>query len=156
MIKKGISKDMADTFEFSCEGLEELERDLEKVIKKCPAQAEATLKRLGRKFKKAAKERAEAELQSHERGEKEKKKAIREKWGLKVVDEDVGMVVLIWNSARHFHLIENGHQIVKDGKVVGFVRGYHIMEKTRADFQEIVPKQFQKMVKKILKENNLA
>lgn len=150
-----MDENMAEGFEFDVEGLEELEKDLEKAVGKCPVQVEATLKKLARNFKKSAQKRAEVELLPHERKEEEKKKSINKKWGSKIVDESVGMTALIWNSARHFHLIENGHNLVKGGRIIGFVSGKHIMEKTKNEFKEIVPKTFEKMVEDILKESDL-
>ena len=41
---------MADSFEFSFEGLEEFQHDLEKAIRKAPAQAEETLIELAKEF----------------------------------------------------------------------------------------------------------
>lgn len=146
---------MTEGFEFDIEGLEELERDLTKAIEKCPEQAKETLKQLGKEFKNSAKKKANSELKAHKREGKMKRKSIRSKWGTKVVDEDVGMTSLVWNSARHFHLVEDGHQLVRGGRVVGFVPGKHIMEKTRNDYQEIVPQRFEKMVDDILQEGGL-
>ncbi len=146
---------MAEGFEFDIEGLEELERDLTKAIKRCPEQAKGTLNQLGREFKNSAKKKANSELKAHKREGKMKKKAIRSKWGTKVVDEGAGMTALVWNSARHFHLVENGHQLVRGGRVVGFVPGKHIMEKTRNDYKDIVPQRFEQMVDDILEEGGL-
>jgi len=143
---------MAQGFEFEIDGLEELERDLTKAIRKCPEQAKETLKDLSKDFKKSAKKRANSELKSHTREGNDKKKAIKAKWGSRIVDENAGMAALIWNSARHFHLVENGHNMVnKNGQTVGFVPGKHIMEKTRNDYKDTVPDRFQEMVDDILK-----
>ena len=65
------------------------------------------------------------------------------------------MTALIWNSARHFHLIENGHNLVKNGQIIGFVPGKHIMEKTRNDYKDIVPEKFEEMLDDILRESDL-
>lgn len=146
----------ASECDFKLEGLEELERDLTKVIKRCPEQARETLSDLGKEFKKSAKNKANSELKAHERAADQKNKAIKRKWGSKVVDESVGMTALIYNSARHFHLIENGHNLVRGGKVVGFVAGKHIMERTRQEYANIVPERFEKMKDDILKRNNLS
>lgn len=146
---------MAAGFEFEIDGLEELEKDLTKAIQKAPEKAKETLKEIGKEFKNAAKKRANSELKPHERAGSEKNKAIKRKWGTKVIDENVGATALVWNSARHFHLIENGHNLVRGGRVVGFVEGKHIMEKTRNEYEGIVPERFEDMVDEILKESDL-
>ncbi len=145
---------MGTGFEFEIDGLEELERDLTKAVKKCPVQAEKTLLKLAKKFKKSAKELAETELQPHAR-EDGRQNAISEKWGHKKVGDNLGLAVLVYNSARHFHLIEDGHNLVKNGQTIGFVPGKHIMEKTRNEYKDIVPKEFEKMADDILKEGGL-
>lgn len=137
------------------DGLEELERDLFNAITQCPEQAKITLKDIAKDFKKAAKRKANTELNKHDREGGEKKKAIKAKWGSKVIDENIGMTALIWNSARHFHLIENGHNLVKNGRVIGFVEGKHIMEKTQNDYKDIVTERFEQMIEDILRGCNL-
>lgn len=146
---------MAEGFEFSFEGMEELARDLEKAVNIAPLQAKKTLKRLAKEFKASAAERAEVELNHADRTGEGQKKSIGEKWGSKIVDDRLGMAALVWNSAPHFHLIENGHNLVRGGNVIGFVQGKHIMEKTRNDYKDIVPERFEKMADKILKESGL-
>lgn len=142
-------------FEFEIDGLEELERDLEKAIRKAPAQAEETLLGIAKDFKKSAKKRADTELHHTKRKGDDIKKAIGKKWGHKLVDDSIGMTVMVWNSAPHFHLVENGHNLVRNGRTVDFVKGKHIMEKTRNDYQDIVPERFRKMIDDILQENGL-
>lgn len=152
---------MADSFDFDVNGLEELERDLIKAIRIAPAQAEETLKQLSKDFKASAKKKANSELKHIKRSEDDEKYAIKKNWGSKIVDDGLGMAALIWNKAPHFHLVENGHQLVRGGKlgkggeVVGFVPGKHIMEKTRNDYKDIVPERFQQMVDDILREGDL-
>jgi len=146
---------MAEGFDFQIDGLEELERDLKEAIRKAPAQAEETLIEIAKDFKKSAKKRANSELKPHDREGDQKKKAIKRKWGHKLVDDNVGATVLVWNSARHFHLVENGHNLVKGGQIIGFVAGKHIMEKTRNEYENIVPQRFEQMIDDILKEGDL-
>ena len=142
---------MSSEFEFEFEGLEELEKDLTKAIKACPTKAEDTLKDIAKDFKKSAKKRANSELKPHERTGGDKNKAIKRKW----VDENMGATALVYNSARHYHLIENGHNLVKGGQIIGFVPGKHIMEKTRNEYENIVPQRFEQMVDDILKGSDL-
>lgn len=144
---------MGSEFRFEFDGLEELEKDLGKAIKKAPEQAKEVLKQLGRDFRKSAYRKANAELKPHIRGDK--KGAIKRKWDSKVINDGVGATALIWNSARHFHLIENGHNLVRGGRVVGFVPGKHIMEKTRNDYKDVVPERFEQMIDDILKGSDL-
>jgi len=146
---------MSSEFEFEFEGLEELEKDLTKAIKACPTKAEDTLKDIAKDFKKSAKKRANSELKPHERTGGDKNKAIKRKWGHKLVDENMGATALVYNSARHYHIIENGHNLVKGGQIIGFVPGKHIMEKTRNEYENIVPQRFEQMVDDILKGSDL-
>lgn len=146
---------MAEGFEFEIEGLEELERDLRKAIKTAPAQAEETLLEVAKDFKKSAKRRANSELKPHAREGDQKKKSIKRKWGHKKVEDNIGATVMVWNSARHFHLIENGHNLVRGGRIVGFVAGKHIMEKTKNEYENIIPERFEQMIDEILKECDL-
>ena len=150
-----MGKGVADSFEFCFEGLEELEQDLKKAIRKAPIQAKETLTEVAKDFKKSAKKRAKSETKHVKRNGDGEKKAIARKWGHKLVDDGVGSTALVWNSAPHFHLVENGHQVVRGGRVVGFAPGKHIMEKTRNEYEDIVPERFEKMVDDILRESDL-
>lgn len=108
---------MAAGLDFEIEGLEELERDLTKAIQTAPEKAKETLKGIGKDFKNAAKKRANSELKPHERTGSEKNKAIKRKWGTKVIEENVGATALVWNSAR------KGHEVRQrmEGKICKYV-----------------------------------
>ena len=146
-------------FEFDERELEQLEKELTAAIKKCPVYAGETLKELAKDFKNSAKKRANSELKHTKREGDDKKFAINKKWGHELIDENLGMTALIWNNAPHFHLVENGHNLVKGGKlgkggrIIGFVPGKHIMERTRNEYKDIVYERFEKMVDDILKES---
>lgn len=146
---------MAAGFEFKMEGLEELQRDLEKAVKRAPVQAGETLEEIAKDFKADAKRRANAELKPHDREGAQKRKAIKKKWGHRLIGDRLGAAALVWNSARHFHLIENGHNLVRNGQTIGFVEGKHIMEKTRKAYEDVVPERFEKMADDILKRSGL-
>lgn len=146
---------MADSFEFRFEGLEEIERDLEKAIKKAPAQAEGVLIETAKDFKKSAKKRAKSETKHVKREGDDKKWAIERRWGYRLVNDGLGATALVWNSAPHFHLVENGHNNVRGGRVVGFTPGKHIMEKTRNEYEDIIPERFEQMIDDVLKGSGL-
>lgn len=115
------------------------------------------MKELGKEFKNSAKKRAKAELKEHpHRTAREEKFAIAKKWGTKFLGEDTGMAVLVYNSAPHFHLVEQGHNLVsKNGTTLGFVPGKHVMEKTRQEYEDIVPERFKEMIETQLQRNHL-
>ena len=139
---------MAAGLDFEIEGLEELERDLTKAIQTAPEKAKETLKGIGKDFKNAAKKRANSELKPHERTGSEKNKAIKRKWGTKVIEENVGATALVWNSARHFHLIENGHNLVRGGKnLLNLVSAYNLTQ-----YDNITAQQGKKSVAEIAQE----
>lgn len=146
-----------ETFEFNCEGLEELESDLKKAIKKYPATMQDGLKNIAKDFKKSVRKRT-PDGQNH-KGDIATK--LRKKFHIKMRDEGLISEANIYNDAPHFHLVENGHQLVrggklgKGGKVVGFVQGKHMMEKTKDEYEEIVPERFKKILDDILKESDL-
>lgn len=146
---------MAEGFEFSIEGLEELERDLRKAVEIAPVQVEETLVKIAKEFKASAKKKAESDLKHVDRDSGSEKYAIGRKWGHKLVGDRLGAAALVWNSAPHFHLVEDGHQLVRGGRVIGFVPGKHIMEKTQNEYKDIVPERFEKMVDDILGECGL-
>lgn len=143
------------SFEFEMDGLEELERDLKAAIEKAPAQAEETLIDLAKEFKNSAKKKANTELQHVPRTAENAKYAIKKKWGHKLLEDYLGGTVVVWNSALHFHLVENGHNLVRGGRVIGFVPGKHIMERTRNEYTPIVYKRFEEMVDEILRDGGL-
>lgn len=147
---------MAAGIEFEMTGLAELENDLKKAIKKAPAQAEETLLEIAKDFKKDAKKIAEKKIRKHTKREgDDKKKAIQRKWGHKLVDENLGATVMVWNSAKHFHLIEDGHNVIVNGKNIGFAEGKHIMQDARNKYKDIVPGRFEDMVDDILRGSGL-
>jgi len=145
------------TFDFQMEGIEELENDIRTAIEECPKQLKKGLNDIANDFRKSARKRT-PDYKHHKGNPKLKLKRCYGKWAF-VQDDKTG--VLIYNSAPHFHLVERGHQLVRGGKlggggkVVGFVPGQHMMEKTKDEYEEIVPERFEKILDDILKERDL-
>lgn len=110
---------MAAGLDFEIEGLEELERDLTKAIQTAPEKAKETLKGIGKDFKNAAKKRANSELKPHERTGSEKNKAIKRKWGTKVIEENVGANKVVKAGKTPTHTIISN---VNDPDAIGAER----------------------------------
>lgn len=146
---------MASGIEFNFEGLEGLERDLMKAVEKAPEEAKETLKELGKEFKAYAKKKVNAAIKHVKRDAGGEKYAISKKWGSRLVGDRLGAAVMVWNSAPHFHLVEDGHVLVRGGRAAGFVEGKHLMEKAREDYRDVVPERFEKMIDNIFKEYGL-
>lgn len=139
---------MAGNLNLEIEGLEEFERDLMKAINKSPTEARTTLRKTANAFRKSAKKRTPDSGIAHE-------KKLKKKYGVKIKEKGVDMTALVYNSAPHYHLVERGHNLVKNGKTIGFVTGQHMMEKTKNEFEGIVPEEFEKMIDKVLREERL-
>lgn len=143
--------------DFEIEGLEELERDLKEAIKKCPETMRSELKNIAKDFKKSVKSRT-PDGKNH-KGNTDTK--LRKNFHLKMQDEGVASRAIVYNNAPHAHLVEDGHRLVKGGKlgnggrVIGFVPGKHMMEKTKDEYEEIVPERFEKILDGILRERDL-
>lgn len=137
--------------DFNMEGMEELERDLTEAIHKYPETMTLGLKKIARDFKKSVKARTPDG--SDHKGDSSTK--LINKFGTKTIKDGVATAVLVYNSARHFHLVENGHNLVRNGETVGFVPGQHMMEQTRKEYEGIVPRRLEELCDKELRGHNL-
>ena len=137
--------------EFNREGLDELERDLTEAIKEYPVTMKEGLKGVAKEFRKSV--RARTPDGSNHKGDASTK--LRRKFGIKVLDDGLTSLALVYNSARHFHLVENGHNLVRGGRTVGFVPGKHMMEKTRNEYENIVPERFRGLCDETLRRHDL-
>lgn len=135
------------------EGLDELERDLTKAIEQYPASMRAGLQKIAREFKKSVWEKTPEQPDEEHRGNIGAK--LRKKFGIRTLEDGPAVLALVYNSAPHFHLIENGHDVVRGGKVVSFAPGKHMMEKTRTEYAEVIPERFREVCDKVLEEHNL-
>lgn len=144
-------------FEFNENEMEKLEKNLTEAIKKCPVMMKEGLKDIAKDFKKSV--RARTPNGKNHKGDIATK--LRKNFHIKMKDNGMISSAIVYNDAPHAHLVEDGHRIVKGGKlgkggkVVGFVAGKHMMEKTKNEYEEIVPERFEKMVDDVLKENDL-
>ena len=65
------------------------------------------------------------------------------------------MYIEITSKSPHFHLVEKGHNLVKDGQIIGWVNGRFQMETTVKKYQEELPRSVKKMVDQLLNECGL-
>lgn len=137
--------------EFTIEGIDELEKDLKEAMAQYPVTMKEGLKDIAKDFRKSV--RAKTPDGKNHKGDASKK--LRRKFGIKVKDDGLTTFALVYNSARHFHLVENGHNLVKDGIVIGWVPGKYMMEQTRNEFQDIVPERFEKLCDEVLRRHDL-
>lgn len=102
-------------FEFHFEGLDDLAADLEKVITKYPDAAEKVVYSLAGKFTKDVNTKLEAVEKGHS------KHPIATSWHRSRAYGGVGggqvVAVEINNSAPHWHLVENGHEVYGNPKM---------------------------------------
>lgn len=133
-------------------GQGELANALETAIRIYPDLAEVWLGRAGRDFKKKAIKNTEALVKRHVR-----KNGIIKGYKVgKVKGYGVNMEVEFRGTAKHFHLVENGHeQQDRKGNTIGFVPGRHMVEKTRNEFESIMPRLMDSMIDDILRKSGL-
>lgn len=138
-------------FNFTMEGIDELEKDLREAIGEYPVTMRAGLKDIAKDFRKSV--RARTPDGNNHKGDASTK--LRRKFGIKMLEDGVASVALVYNSARHFHLVENGHNLVRGGQTVGFVPGKHMMEQTRNEYENIVPERFEELCDEALRRHDL-
>ena len=138
-------------FEFNIEGLDELEKDLREAIADYPITMKEGLKDIAKDFRDSCKKRT-PNNKNHKGDAKTK---LRRKFGIKMLDDGDATAALVYNSARHFHLVENGHNLVRGGKQVGWVPGKHMMRDTQVEFEGKLPDRFEKLVDETLRGHNL-
>ena len=137
-------------FEFELEGLDELESDLRFAMEEYPKEMRSGLRKIANDFKKSCKARTPDGTE-----DKDASKKLRNKFGVKTKIEGDTTLALVYNSARHFHLVENGHNLVRGGQVVGWVPGKHMMEQTRNEYQDIVPERFEQLRNEVFRRHDL-
>ena len=104
---------MADNFSFSFDGLEELKSDLDDMLRKYPDETEKEIYRLGGVFTKDVNAKFPAE---YEKG----KRALSKEWHRTREKATFGgytVGVEVENTAPHWHLVENGHEVKADPKM---------------------------------------
>lgn len=135
------------------EGLTEFQKDLLEVAQKeMPKEMKKVMKKVGNRGATWARREAKAKVGTQGKDYSYHKKF---KSGKPFIDDEGKFVVRILNTSYHGHLIEEGHRMVtKDGREVGFVPGYHIIENAAknleksGDFETLLSRGVDEMLKK--------
>lgn len=114
-----------------------------------PDETNKQMRKFANEFKKDCNAKMPAEY-------KEGKRPIPKNWEVK--NKQVLRVSIdaeIRNKAPHFHLVENGHNMVVRGQTVGFVPGKHYAERTREEWKEDFPDKVKDFVDEMLERRKL-
>lgn len=121
---------MSDS-DFDVEELNDMFRYMDEIVETLPRKANSFLKKEAGKLRKKTiarvKEKVGKQTGNYIKGIKKGKP----------YKYDGENSIRVYNSARHAHLIEYGHEIIdKNGKNHGFKDGHHIFEDTKRRFTE--------------------
>lgn len=136
--------------DFDIKGLDELQKELTKAIKKYPDKAEEKLESLSKEFKKRV-------VQLTKQNTNKYSGKLLKGFKLdKIRGYGVNMEKDFRGTAPHFHLIEKGHeQVTADGRNIGFVPGLYLVKQARDEFAERLPEDMQDLIDEIVKECGL-
>ena len=149
---------MADGIEIS--GLDELATDLRSVVRKYPDRAGEELQKEAKELRKDVIAMVQNDTDEHLTKDGAKTKRSLTKASSYEISPVQGFnerqFVDISAKSPHFHLLENGHQLVTHkGQTIKFVPGYHFMDRARKDHAKKLPERMEKMVNNLLESENL-
>ena len=160
-----------NTVSMQIDGLEELNTSLNNLIKRYPDKAGELLTKQAQELRKDVVQMVKNDLDYNSSAKRSLSK-VKEYSISAVQGYGKQQYVEISAKAPHFHLIENGHQLVqprtrtitlKDGskrkitlknggQVKGFVPGYNFMDRASKKRQINIPQELDKMIDKLLEE----
>lgn len=149
---------MLDGIEIS--GLDELSEDFRRVARKYPDRAGEELQKEAKELRKDVIAMVKNDTDEHLTKDGERTKRSLTKASSYEISPVQGFnerqLVNISAKSPHFHLLENGHQLVTHkGRAIGFVPGYHFMDRARKEHAKKLPERMQKMVNHLLESENL-
>ena len=149
---------MADGIEIS--GLDELATDLRSVVRKYPDRAGEELQKEAKELRKDVITMVQNDTDEHLTKDGAKTKRSLTKASSYEISPVQGFnerqFVDVSAKSPHFHLLENGHQLVTHrGQAIGFVPGYHFMDRARKNHAKKLPERMEKMVNNLLESENL-
>jgi len=128
-----------------------LDKDIEDVISKYPDETASFMRKSANKWKKDANTNGYGKYTGG-------KKPIPKSWKTEKEENILHQAtsIQVKNTARHFHLVENGHvKWIRGRNTGGFVPGKHYAEKTREEWREKFPDLVDDFVDNMLKGHGL-
>lgn len=124
---RGIERIMS----FEINGLTEMQRSLLDVAqRRLPKETKKVMRKAGSKARTTVARKARSKVKKRTGNYHKKFKR-----GKVFVNQQGETVTRVINSSPHAHLIEDGHiQTDKDGREIGFVRGFKVMDQGMQDF----------------------
>lgn len=143
------------TVTMSIDGLDDLTKSFENLVRKYPDRAGELLREDARQLRKEVVK----ETKKVTKTKSSSKRSLGKVGSYKISPvQGIGQAQYVEVSAKspHFHLVEHGHVLKShDGKTIGFVPGKHMMETTVKKHQETMPDIVTEMVEQLLREERL-
>lgn len=144
--------------EFDCRELEAYARELQKCPERLEKKTRTFLQREGTKLRNRITTKAKKAVKPHvkPRHVTDKRKYAESFQRGKVYQYRDVDAVRVFNSTRHAHLIESGHDVYKPGpkkggKKLGHAEGRHPMQKAVAAYEPVFERNCEKLIDEVVK-----
>lgn len=135
-------------------GAKEFEEKLEVCQKRAPARIITYLEKEGKQIRTAYRKKLKQEAKSNP-----KKKLNHLRNGMQVNDVDKqqdndykNRLKMDYDISPHYHLVEYGHNVVRNEKIFGRVKGKYYFKRTILDMEKKIEKQRHKLTDELYKE----
>lgn len=135
-------------------GIKEFDERLETCQKRAPARIITYLEKEGKQIRTAYRKKLKQEAKSDP-----KKKLNHLRDGMQVNDVDKqqdndykNRLKMDYDISPHYHLVEYGHNVVRNEKIFGRVKGKYYFKRTILDMEKKIEKQRHKLTDELYKE----
>lgn len=136
-------------------GIDDITAELKNLVKEYPDKAGELLEKRGKTLRKDVVANVDKRLGTT----KNVKQSLHRIGSYRVSKaKGIGLLQYVEISAKspHFHLLERGHEIILNGKYMGFYPGQHMMADAISVNRREMPKAVEDMVDALLKERGLT